>query len=497
MSPAVRNLKSIGGIPVHVYIPPIFNPIHKIEVTNGTTTYDVTDYVTGGEYTYGVTETIGSFTFTIDNSTEGYTSVFNLWNEVKVYLDYGTSATTLKFLGRIERASKSNSAITITGRGPGVITIGKNVTYSTVDTARSTALTEIIEKYFDITTSNIETDSGLISVDYIDLPFWEVVEDLCSRGGFDAYVDPTYDFHYFESGSRENATEVVVHTYNLIETGDFSQDLEQVYNKIKVYGSNIGNIPIIAVSEDDSSQESYTIRELKIDDGSITTVEQAQARADYELSLQNSPPTIGTVLSLGLPTISPGEMIRISDPMNGLAPNLYQIQKYTHKFSNDEPFQTELTVQKERLDIPNILKKRIKIEREITMNINPNEMDYSLIYNFSDDSGTFVDTERNLVSSGEGYYELKTTSGNESGSWTSPVYNLPSNISAIEFRISGENLVGTPPEGTKIQYSFDGGNTFYTYGTTSIVPSGDTLNIKINLSSSSTKIKSVGALYKL
>ncbi len=495
----VRNLRGLGStkpLPVFTWIPPLFSPISKIIVTDGTTEYDVTDLIIEGQYTYGVTETIGNFEFVIDNSTEQYTEAFSLWDELKVYLDYGVTATTLKFVGRIERASKKDHKIVIVGRSSAVLTLGKNVTYQATETARSEILTAIIEKYFSgvITTNNIEEDSGLITVNYFDVPFWEVVEDICKSGGFDAYIDTEYDFHYFESGSRLNETDMVVHTANLIETNDFSSDLEQVYNRVKVYGASSGDVPIIATAEDESSISQFKIKELKIDDGSITSVEQAQARADYELSLQVNPPTIGTIRSLLLPTISPGEMIYISDPQNGLDPNFYQIHKFTHFFSNDEPPFTELTVQKERLDIPNILKKRIKVETGITANINPNEMDYSIVFDFKTNTGDHSNTEINTD------LGILKTDGSSSGTWTSPVITTSSNVTDIEPRISGSKI-----EGVRTFISLNGGQSFvearynqtsFSEGNVGTIPDGNQVRLRIEIPDADTEITSAGILYK-
>jgi len=503
--PAVRNVRSLGpsknqkGIPIHVYVPPTFNPIHKIIVSDGSTDYDITDLVIEGEYTDGITSTIGNFQFTIDNSAEVYTNSFKLWNELKVYLDYGTTATTLRFTGKIERPSRTDNKIVLSGRSLAARTIGKNVTYNAVDKSRSEVLIEIIEKYFSyITTTNVTEDTELITIDYFDVPFWEVVEDICGRGSYDAYIDHSSDFHYFKGESITNPSEVVVHTHNLLETGDFSPDLQQVSNRVKVYGKENNGIPLISTADDTDLQALYDVKEMKIDDGSLVNSEQTQARADFELAQLKDPPTVGEVKSLMLPTIQPGEMIRISDPQNGLEPKPYQIQKYVQSFSNDDPPMTTLTVQKERADIPNILKSRLKFETEITSNPNPNEMDYTKVYDFSTSVGTFVTTERAHIDGTDGgYYVLKTTSGNSTGSWTSPTYELSEDIAEVEFRVEGDKLAGTPPEGTKIEYSFDGGSTFQTWSSSTVtVPSGRDLVIKVNLSSAETEVKAVAALYK-
>lgn len=491
---AVRNIGGIGKpkpIPVHVWIPPKFNFIYKIEVETADATYDVTNILLSGEYTDGITETIGSFNFVIDNSSEDYTNSFSLYNKVNIYMDYGASATTLKFVGLLERISKNNNRITLTGRGSAVRVLGKNVTYAATDTARSEVLTEIIEKYFDgvITTTNVSTDSTLITVNYEEKPFWEIVEELCSAAGYDAYVDVDFDFHYFESGSVLNETEMIVHDSNLIETGDFSPDLESVYNRIKVYGKDTEGIPLMSMAEDTDSQANLDgdIKELFLVDTNLTTREQVVDMANYQLAKNKNPPTVGTVISLGLPTLSPGERIRISDPMNGLEPAPYTIQKFKHVFSNDDPPKTEVTIQKKRVDIPGILKKRIKFETGSTKKVNPNEMDYSIIYDFSSDVGshtnTVIDTEAGTLK----------TDGSATGTWISPTTTTSSNVVATEVRLKGNNLTNT-----NVYISLDGGTTYLpvAFSGAKRIVSGKDIRVKVDIRSALTEIKAVGVLYK-
>ncbi len=498
---AVRNISSIGRtkpIPVHVWIPPIYNPVYKMEVYDGTTETDVTSLVVEGEYTDGVTSTIGNFVFKIDNSSEIYTNKFSAYDKIRIYLDYGATATTLKFTGVIERVNNRNNQLVLEGRGLGSRFTSKNITYTTgtgVKKTRSTILTEICIEYFsDLDTDGIESDTGAIEVNFFERPFWEVVEFLCTSGGRDCYIDSTPQINYFESGSRENTSEAVVHGYNLIDTMDFASDIQEIVNKVRVYGAKIGNIPIIATSTGSTTLTEGDIKELKINDTNLTTIDQATERADFELAANQSAATIGTVISLGLPTLSPGEKVRISDPQNNVPPSAYKIQKYIHKFSNDNPFMTELTVQKEKLNIPNILKKNIKFQSEIAENVNPDDMDFSNVIDFTNDSGTHSNTIVN-----ENY--LKVVTGQSSGQWISDLIELSSNVTAISFQITGDFLVGQyGATSTNLWFSLDGGTTWRYYNINlgeTTVPTGRDLKIRIDLNSTTSQVKAVAVLYKL
>ena len=487
-----RNISAIGSskpIPIFIWIPPKFNPTHKIEVydVDTDTAYDVTDLVIGGEYTWGKTETIGKFEFTIDNSAQDYLSIFTPYDELRVYMDYGATATTLRFKGLIERVSKKDFKLVLSGRGPATRYIAKNVTYSTTGTARATILSAVIAKYFtDLTTTNLEADTTTAKVNYYERPFWEFIEDICGQSGYDAYVDSVFDFHYFAPNSRRNTTEAIVHEYNLIETGDFAPDASNIFNRITVYGAEIGEIPTIATASDTNSQTQYKVRDLKINDTNITTQTQAQARADYELARNKDPPTVGLVTSLGLPTIAPGEQIRVSDPLNGLNPGYYEVFEFTHKFSNDDPFMTEIKIKKERGAVSGILKKRLKFESESTKNVNPNEMENSVIYDFITDTGTHSSTE---ITGG-----VLKTDGASSGTWESDVTTTSAVVSGAEVRINANDL-----SGVFIYVSFDGGaNYTQVVGTpgTQVSATGNHIKVRVRITSADTRIKALGILYK-
>lgn len=506
----VRNLRGVGRtkpIPVYTWIPPIFNPIYKIEIVTSTETVDVTDFVISGEYTDGVTSTIGYFTFTIDNSTQEYTDKFRIYDKINIYLDYGSTATTLKFVGLIERPSRAGENIILSGQSSAIRTTGKNITYQATDKSRSTILTEIINSNFSgvITTNNIEEDTTTTTVNYFEVPFWEIVTELCNNGGRDAYIDSTFDFHYFIDGSRENTTEAIVHEYNLIETGDFSPDLEQVSNRVRVYGNTDGNVPIIATSESESSQLSLDgdIKDIKINDNNIITVEQAKLRAEFELAVRKDPPTVGNIVSLGLPTISPGEKLKISDPLNGLSPSTYSIRKFRHIFSNDDPLKTEVTIQKERVSISNIMRDRIAFETKVTNNINPLDLDFSLIFDYAFNpssptesigaqlfnSGTHENTE--LISNNStGTGDIELISGQTIGTWTSKNIELdftPSTLSLVA-NSNSENVV--------YSVSLDNGENFVELkaGNTFINATAN-LILRVNILEANTKIYKIGLLY--
>ena len=485
---AVRSLRHI---PIFSWIPSIYDMEFKIEIVDSSgNTYNITDEIVEGEYTDGVTETIGNFTFTIDNTDEDYTGKFSLYDEIRIYMDYATSATTKVFTGLLEKVSTKGEDIVITGRSIASRVMGVTVTYAATDYTHE-ILSTILTNYVSyITKTNIDTTEATdnsITVNWYQKPFWECVQELCNRSGYDAYIDANSDFNYFVSGTRNNNTEAVVHDHNLEEVGDFTPDLSIVKNRIIVYGAKVEGMQIIWTAEDSNSINLYDVSEEIINDSSVVTTAQAQARADYELSIRKDPPIVGEITSLGLPTILPGERIKISDPDSNIQPNYYNIQKFTHKFSSDDVPLTILTIQKEINTIPKILKKRITFETQATDMENPNEMRYSWNFDFNTDSGVHTNTEIT-----DSLLQLQT--GQSSGNWISELNDVDANVTAFELRATGEDM-----SNASFAVSTDNGTNWQSISLNTAqnsTPPGENLKIKVTLSATTARLNSLCLLYK-
>jgi len=501
----VRNIGAIGGtkpIPVTHFIPPRFSPVYKINIVTSSETIDVTELLYSGEFSDGVTDKIGDFIFRLLDPSNTLTARVTEFDTVNVYLDYGTTASTLRFSGRVERKSNAEQIfLDISGRSVAMITTGVNITYSSDGAkARSTIITEIIDKYFSgtIGTSGIEADTGTIDVNYGEIPFWQVVTELCGSGSRDAYISSGLVFNYFEKGSRENSTEAIVESINMIEAFDFAKDTEEIVTKVRVYGKIDGDVPIIYSSSSDTTQTGGIVKEIKKDIGTILTPSQAKDLADSAAAENNIAPTLGSIISLMTPTILPGEKIKIANPTNNIAPAYYEINSFRHIFSQENAPQTTFTIKKERVDTSKIIKRSYNFQNDVTENINPRELDFSIIYDYSQEageqlfnSGTFSNIELEIGSTGIG--QLKTITG-ETGTWTSEEILTVGVVSAIEIRQNSTDLAGTV-----FFVSLDKGITFRAIGSNSgdfIFPSPqNSIILKANFKSSNTRIKKIGLLY--
>lgn len=492
----VRNISGLGPtknvkpIIAHHLIPPVFAPVYKVELV-GTNTYDVTEYIAPSVFSDGVTDNIGSFDFVLIDPNQTYSNNIANFDQIKIYLDYGATATTLRFTGIIESNYREGIYYKVSGRSIGMKARGKNIIYSATNKARSTVLTEIIEANFTfLDTSNIETDNTLITVNYSEKPFEEIITELCGKH-HEFYIDHSENARFFTRGSKINTTEAIVQGYNHVSTEDYGSDSEEVVTRVRVYGRKQGDIALFATSSSTTSHTSGIVKEKKINDESIITTTEATERADAEYAALIQEPKLGVVTSLLLPTLAPGEKLSMFVPQDEITEGQYLINSFTHKLPI---LNTVINVQQKKVNIPQIIKKNIVTSTGLSEQDNPNDLDFSNIITFENDSGTHSNTVIN-----ENY--LKVEIGQSTGQWISDLIELSANVDAIAFKITGDFLIGQyDATSTNLWFSLDGGTTWRYYDTTigtTTVPTGRDLKIRIDLNSTTSKVKAVAVQYSL
>jgi hypothetical protein len=391
---AVRNARSKSA--TH-WIPPEFTAKHKltIERSDGTVD-DITSYVYLFEYEDGVTDTIGGFELQISNATEQYTDKWTFMDIVRFYCDYATSATTLRFRGRIEKIDYTNNIIKISGRSEALAFMDITVTKSYQQLDCSDILKDLIDNYGkgNFTYNNIDTSNVIITINWYQKPFWECVTELCTATGYFAYVDSNLDFHFKLKGGVDNTQEAIVHTYNLISVSEFSEDITQVKNRIKVYGAQQDGIQLIYTVEDKDSITSYKLREDILQNNNMTNYNQIKEYGNYILETKKNPPVTGEVIGTLLASIQPGERIRLSSPENKLPPGYYDIIGFKQTIDFNSGLYTTVKVNKEPQRYNQILKTLIQNGSDTqTTDINKFDLDFTYNLLFNEDTGVHSNTQ--------------------------------------------------------------------------------------------------------
>jgi len=413
-----------------IYISPPRPAKYKLTIDDE----DVTNKIVNLEVEDGVTDIIGRFSIEFYNPNNIYTNKWTGMETVRYYKDYETTATTLRFRGRIEKISYQGHKIKLTGRSEALKFLNITVTKSYINENCDVILKDLIDNYgSSFTYVNVNLCTAKLTVNWSQKPFWECVQELCTASGYDCYVDASLDFHFNIKGSVKNIVEGIIHNKNLVSVGDYGDDIVQSKNRIIVYGAEKDGIKQIYTAEDTANQAIYGIREKVINDSNVTTYEQAKDLADYELAKSKEPVTVGEVKGILLATIQPGEQILVSSPNDNIPGAHYNIVSYKDQVGEGKFF-TTVRINKEPKKVSDILKDNIQnIDKAGDKSINPEEMRYSYDFLFDADSGTHANTE---ISGGN----LQLETGNTSGNWISPRRTVNANITDAYIVAVGEDL---------------------------------------------------------
>lgn len=456
---------------------------------------DVTDIVDSGSIVDSVTEGIGNFEIRIPNPNETYTGVWTGMEIFRYKCDYASGTpTTLRFRARVEKVRYTDNQVILTGRTESLFVMGKTVTMSFSAADIGEIIYQLFSTYgegrFDLNSINRSTGTTL-TINFIQLGFWEAVQKVCEAAGYDCHIDCNLVVQFNESSSVANTTDAIVHEHNLIEVGDFANDLSQVKNRIIIYGANDSGIQVIYTAEDETSQTDYGVRELIVNDENILTYGQAKELADALLADNKDPPQVGEITGVLLATIQPGQTLRCSSPADNIPPAAYPIVKYEHKFGDDDwGFITVATINKEPRKVAHIFKTRIENEAmKQDTSVNPHEMRYSMVFSFDTSEGTHTNTQ---VSNST----LKLQTGQNLGNWISPPRTESGNISQVYVVATGQTL-----DGAVIEVSANGGVSYETVTLkelkTLTTAAGSTLQVKVTIDNNSTEVDGLSVLYKL
>ena len=489
--PRVRSFKTIKP---KVWIPPIYSANYKVTVEREDGTIDnITDILLSLKIEDGVTESIGSFEFEIPNPNETYSNVWTGMEIFRFYCDYASGTpTTLRFRGRVEKPSKRNNNVLVTGRGEALFVMEQEVHKDYVNRDIGYIIKDLFFNYgqsrYDI--SEIDTSTGTtVSMSFLNIPFWDAIEAVCLAGDYDCYIASDLVVEFFASGSRTNTTDAIVHDYNLIEVGDFAPDLQFIKNQIVVIGGSIDGVQVrYTVNDTSANQSKYGIRRETINDDGIITYAAAKELAESILTERKNPPIIGEVKGLLLATIQPGEKIRLSSPLENLQPTTYKIITYTHEIGDDGLF-TTVKINKESKKVSHVLKERIQREhRRTDSSSNVDDLDYSEIELFNSSVGDNTNTE---ITDGV----LKLQSGQSSGVWISPSYGPGDSRIFDKIKI---DLVGDNLPGATIGVSYNLGVDYQTVsrGELLTLGIGEILLVKLTLSTN-TQIDSLVIQYSM
>ncbi len=466
------------------WVPREATPQHDIKIDS----VSVKTEIWSAECTRSICPEIGHFKILLDNNNEEFSEKYSGGETVEFFIDL-VDGTTRRFKGEIDTIknkydTSKGFTLEIAGNHLSGELLNLTVTESYEgDTTVSDILDDLNSTYLtgytvNYTSTDVTTKP---TINWNNKPFWECIWDLTKLINTDAYVNDSKALQFFDKKSIENNNEAIVWNDTMISTEGLGIQSLTTKNKIIVYGE-AGTLPVISTSNDTNSQTTFGVKEEVVFDSKIITFEQAIELGAAELELQATPETEGKANAFILPSLSPGDLVWITNPVFKIQ-GQYKIYKYTHKFPSER---TECFIQISR-EIPHIFKKRIENELALQTITNPFKMTSS--WNFVFDSENEITTKDTNVKIEDSI--IKLSSGVE-GTFTA-IKTVSDNITRVHLKVIGSALVGT-----KYKFSTDGGDikTNLTPEAEITVPSGRSLWFKVEFNSAETEIDSLAILYR-
>lgn len=210
---------------------------------DGTTYADVKEIIV--EKSIGDYNANSNFKIDFNNHTGIYDDTFNLNDEVTIYADKDTAATTKIFTGIIENISYSGSVgketITLVGRDYGAVLMDMNIqpiVFKSRDVGEIAKVVIEQNAVGIVTTNNVGTTTGTTAekLAFNHKNIFDALQYLAELAGYYFYVDADKDVHFeVKSGISSGLT----FDNTNVTAAKFKTDDKEVFNKIWVYGDRI------------------------------------------------------------------------------------------------------------------------------------------------------------------------------------------------------------------------------------------------------------------
>ncbi|KKK61126.1 hypothetical protein LCGC14_3017450, partial [marine sediment metagenome] len=347
---------------------------------------DISDFILSASFPHGIITEELVCEINLDNSGEDFTNAFKARDTIQFKMDF-SDGTTVQFKGEVEEIKAIEGGffnLKIKGAHFTAQLLDVMVTAEFIGAQISVIKTTLIADHLpDFTSTNVEENETTIDIKFVNKALLDCLIELDIQGDEDTYIDFDKDIHTFKRESKQNLNIHFTPDDSLIQLRGLGTDSAEVRNKITVYGE-VGDLPVIHVSEDSASQTTFRTKESVITDNTIIDEAQAKTVGDASQTQLKDPKSQGSVLSLFWTGINPGDKAYvISNPHK--IHDLFRIVKFTFRIPEET---LEVFFNQER-SIPKLFKDRIKKDLAQERIVNPFNMTHS--FNFTFDNENKID----------------------------------------------------------------------------------------------------------
>ena len=463
---------------------PRTTPIYWKVYINGE---EVTTDIIESEFTKKLNPDVSTCRITLINVNGYYNGRYQNNQIVQLYCDL-VNGTTVRFKGQIDDISPAYDTtygytlvVTAGHLDLNNVVVTESYTTQTLDVIFKALVSKYLPTY---TVANVTSCTTTGAFRWQNKYFWDCISDLCKAGSYDAYLDSTYDFHFFAQNSVLNNNDAIVWNDTLVDTSGICNQITTIKNKIYVQGDDGTGIPVLGMAQNSANQTQYGLKELVVSNTSISSPEDANSAASAQLNTSIAPSTVqeGEAEALIMPSVEPGDNMWITNPPSNVH-GQFKIYSLTHKFPSERTF---VTVTKERGTLQILKQQSLNTQNTQTAN-NPYKMVYSWNLKFNDASEISSRDSNVQISGG-----LISLSSGTQGMFTATKTLV---ITPSYYQIQA---IGSNTSATKYEVSFDGGATYSTISLNSLnIPSSlSTVPIIRVTLVTSCDLDSLGFLYK-
>lgn len=183
----------------------------------------------------------GSFRLMFPNDSGVYTSTFSVGQEVVIYCDGNSTPTTKIFTGVVEDVqyespNYNREFITLSGRDYSSRLQDVTALENYSNQEPSVIIKNLIDKYVSgVTYNNVDTTTITISrMKFNQKSVFDCIRDIADYCGYNFWVDEDKDLHFKPQGSVSSG--IVANNTNIVGTANFTEDREELFNEVWVYG---------------------------------------------------------------------------------------------------------------------------------------------------------------------------------------------------------------------------------------------------------------------
>lgn len=496
------NRSSRGGfifIPQRNYI-----ASWKIVITDTVTSqeWDITDDV----ISFGISWYAGRLaasTVKVSNSLGKYLSTWDGGENIVIYGEYlDVDPTNKLFNGKIDNVFFS---------------LGENGYVSSIECRQTpevndikiveqfdnvlvtSAITQIIDTYYNgiITYIGLPSSSVRFTGNFRHVSGIKAIAELAEKAGMDVFIDTNNNLEVFTKESRNNTTESASYKTNILSFPKYGKDRTKEFNRVITYGREDSNIIFLKTEEDATSQADLWRKDLVITDTSLVSMDEMQEFTDIQLSKSINREEEGSVTTLGMTTIKPGENCVVDVPYCGCH-DYQNIRAINHNFGAGG-FTTTLQIVDKQQNMTELFTDRINAEERLKPYSNLNNMSDAYTVLFNESPSAVVLTGCEIYTDIDLYY-LKLSDGETSGTCTANSITTDDNVVQCELRAK---LNYPNQELCSFQVSNNGGATWESTTLGSLhtfISSGNQIRFRIILEGDSTHnpiFESMCLLYKM